>query len=400
MQLLHSERQLTTLKEATTALSRNAFDSDHETLAHGNPTSLISPILIPRPNPPNSMSPPSATSEPDPESQTVRIVKNFYSSLYLSSSEPPTAPSGEIHLQVHINEDHAALMTFKPRSAPGSDRITLPSLRILSEILASPIAQFFNDIVRRKAIPPGFAFADTILLYKNGDPADVTNCRPISLLSTLYMVLTKIFTRRLRNTIGERSILPPEQAGFRRNFSTIDHIHALNIIAEECNEFNIQLCAASVDFMKAFDSVELPMLWQALESFGVDTNMIKAVQLLYANCSVAIKVGNQLVNFELQRGVRQGDSMLPILFTIVLQYALNSIDWQGEGLRLGNKILSYLAYVDDIVLLAQNGEDLQVITEKLHQATARVGLQINFMKTNWMRLSNEVHIEKQLYSSR
>ncbi|EYC40932.1 hypothetical protein Y032_0589g376 [Ancylostoma ceylanicum] len=88
--------------------------------------------------------------------------------------------------------------------------------------------------------------------------------------------------------------------------------------------------------------------------------------------------------------------MSPILFTIVLQYALNSIDWQDKGLRLGNKILSYLAYADDIVLLAQNGEDLQVMIEKLHQAAAQVGLQINFMKTKWMRLSNEVHTEEQL----
>ncbi|EYC24887.1 hypothetical protein Y032_0013g2158 [Ancylostoma ceylanicum] len=138
------------------------------------------------------------------------------------------------------------------------------------------------------------------------------------------------------------------------------------------------------------------MLWRALESFEVDPNMIKAVQLLYANSRAAIKVGNQMVNFDLQRGVRQGDSMSPVLFTIVLQYALNSINWQGKGLRLGNKILSYLAYADDIVLLAQNFEDLQGMTEMLHQAAAQVGLQINFTKTKWMRLSNEIHTETQV----
>ncbi|EYC40459.1 hypothetical protein Y032_0611g635 [Ancylostoma ceylanicum] len=46
MQLLHSKWQLTILKEATTALSRNSFDSDHETLAHGNhrPISLLSTL--------------------------------------------------------------------------------------------------------------------------------------------------------------------------------------------------------------------------------------------------------------------------------------------------------------------------------------------------------------------
>ncbi|KAL6742349.1 reverse transcriptase [Ancylostoma duodenale] len=253
-------------------------------------------------------------------------------------------------------------------------------LRILSEILASPIAQFSNDIMRTKTVPPGFAFANTILLYKNGDPTSVTNHRPISLLSTLCKVLTKVFTRRLRNTIEERLTLPPEQAGFGKNFSTVDHMHALSTVAEKCHEFNIQLCAAFVDFKKAFDCVELPMLWQPLESFGVDPNMIKTVQLLYANSSAAVRVGNQLAKFELQRGVRQGDSMSPSLCTIVLRYALNSIDWRGKSLKLGTKTLSYLVYADDIVLLAHNHEDLESMTEMLYLAAAQMGLQINFIR--------------------
>ncbi|KAK6038947.1 endonuclease/exonuclease/phosphatase family protein [Cooperia oncophora] len=74
---------------------------------------------------------------------------------------------------------------------------------------------------------------------------------------------------RLTATIEEKSILPPEQAGFRKHFSTIDHIHTINMITEKCHEFNIELCAVFVDFKKAFDSVELPMIWKALEYFGV-----------------------------------------------------------------------------------------------------------------------------------
>ncbi|KAK6055793.1 hypothetical protein COOONC_06702 [Cooperia oncophora] len=111
--------------------------------------------------------------------------------------------------------------------------------------------------------------------------------RPISLLSTLYKVLTRIFTDRLTATIEEKSILPPEQAGFRKHFSTIDHIHTINMITEKCHEFNIELCAVFVDFKKAFDSVELPMIWKALEHFGVEENLIMAIQLLYAHSTAA-----------------------------------------------------------------------------------------------------------------
>ncbi|KAK6042824.1 hypothetical protein COOONC_19673, partial [Cooperia oncophora] len=245
---------------------------------------------------------PSPSDEPFPDhvSQSVKAVRNFYNALYHSSFGPPTPPSGQINLQVYNNEVQMAMKRSKARSAAGSDGIQSPSLRALSQILALPITHFFNNMIRT------------------------------------------------RLCLQEKSILPPEQAGFRKHFSTIDHIHTINMITEKCHEFNIELCAVFVDFKKAFDSVELPMIWKALEHFGVEENLIMAIQLLYAHSTAAVRIANQLAEFNLQRGVRQGDSMSPVLFTLVLQYALNLIDWQGKGLKLGNKTLSYLAYADDI----------------------------------------------------
>ncbi|KIH61461.1 hypothetical protein ANCDUO_08266 [Ancylostoma duodenale] len=284
MQLLHSKRPLTILKEPATTLSRNSPDSSNDTLLHGDPVastpSILTPSSNPCPNPPSSRNPCSTTNESDPETQTVQIVRNFYNNLYHSAFGPPTLPSEEIHLQIHINEIRAALMTCKPRSAPGCDRISSPPHPLRNSCITTCSVFQRHHENENGATWICFCQYDLTLI---GDPTNVTNYIPISLLSTLYKVLTKVLICRLRNTIEERSIIPPEQAGFRKNFSTVDHIHALSTVAEKCHEFNIQLCAAFIDFKKAFDSVELSMLLQALESFSVDPNMIKAVQLLYAN---------------------------------------------------------------------------------------------------------------------
>ena len=47
-----------------------------------------------------------------------------------------------------------------------------------------------------------------------------------------------------------------EQAGFRKGYSTTDHLQVLTQIIEKTNEYEIPMCLGFVDYEKAFDSVE------------------------------------------------------------------------------------------------------------------------------------------------
>ena len=63
-----------------------------------------------------------------------------------------------------------------------------------------------------------------------------------------------IVTTRLEKKLDENQ--PREQAGFRRKYSTTDHINAINQLKEKCREYNMPLCVAFVDYEEAFDSVQ------------------------------------------------------------------------------------------------------------------------------------------------
>ena len=92
-----------------------------------------------------------------------------------------------------------------------------------------------------------------MLLYKKGDLHDIGNYR-ICLLSVIYKLFTRVILNRIGRTLDEQQ--PIEQAGFRRGFSTIDHIHTLTSLIEVSREYKMPLCLTSIDLKKAFDSIE------------------------------------------------------------------------------------------------------------------------------------------------
>ena len=59
---------------------------------------------------------------------------------------------------------------------------------------------------------------------------------------------------RMKRELDENQ--PREQTGFRKGYSTIDHIHTLNPVLEKTNEYNIPLYIAFIDNEKAFDSID------------------------------------------------------------------------------------------------------------------------------------------------
>ncbi|VDP17415.1 unnamed protein product [Heligmosomoides polygyrus] len=103
-------------------------------------------------------------------------------------------------------------------------------------------------------VPSQWKTSRTVLLYKKGDVHDIGNYRPICLLSVVYKLFTRVVPKWISRTLDEGQ--PCEQAGFRRGFSTIDHIHTITKLIEVSQEYKLPLCFTFIDLKKAFDSVE------------------------------------------------------------------------------------------------------------------------------------------------
>ncbi|KAJ8890062.1 hypothetical protein PR048_009569, partial [Dryococelus australis] len=68
--------------------------------------------------------------------------------------------------------------------------------------------------------------------------------------------------------------------------------------------------------------------------------------------------GKLSASFEVKTGVKQGDCLSPLLFTLALKKAMKRVAEMESGLRIGRKV-HILAYVDYVVLLDKNKEELR-----------------------------------------
>ena len=107
---------------------------------------------------------------------------------------------------------------------------------------------------------------------------------------------------------------------------------------------------------------------------------------MYKNVKSKVKMYNMLGNeFFCSPGVRQGESLLPLLFSMFLNDIEDKFIHSGfEGLDVDMFNLYMLLYADDIVIFANNAEELQLDLNFLSEYCTRWKLKVNASKTKFL----------------
>ena len=169
------------------------------------------------------------------------------------------ADNEDLNVPILWSEIEKAVCSLKNNKSGGLDMILNEHFKICYKVstMKDILLKFFNIIFDSGIVPCDWSVGNIIPIYKqNGDPTDPANYRPITLLlSCLGKLVTNILNNRLQLFTEKYDKISQNQAGFRKGFSTVDHIFALNVLINLVQNRQKKLFCAFVDLKRAFETV-------------------------------------------------------------------------------------------------------------------------------------------------
>ena len=185
----------------------------------------------------------NATTEPYENVFGGSLHESFSETFYL-----------QLNGDISHNEVVEAISHLKQNKAGGPDTL-IPEIFIYSAEIITPFLGDFNQVFSSGQFPDAWTEAIIQPLHKKGNTQDPNNHRGISLLNVCSKLYSYIFNKILVTWIKENGSTGEEQAGFRQDYSTTDHIFTLFAVIQKYLLHKKKLYVAFIDFKKAFDLI-------------------------------------------------------------------------------------------------------------------------------------------------
>ena len=230
---------------------------------------------------------------------------------------------------------------------------------ICSGLLSSELAQVANSCLQGEITIPK-RWSDCFLALIPTPNKRLTRpetLRPLGIQDAAGKSFARVLKRILLGQVSEVVYKYPQYAYLakRSTYHAIDRVtQHCRIIRDELGHCtrNVQTkrlnhpikkiaggMQLSVDLSTAFDRVPRWALKRALAWAGADSNLIRVVDDLHAQCSYHIEHAGYTGSVNMRRGVRQGCTLAPLLFAIFTCYLADiigkrtQITWMHEHFR-------------------------------------------------------------------
>ena len=280
-----------------------------------------------------------------------------------------------------------ALRKLRVGKAAGEDEVAPEYVKYGGTEFIKVLTKLLQECWKQGKIPQRWRKTIVIPIHKKGNSNDCDNYRAISLSPVVLKVYTRVLESKLRQQIDHQ--LEDEQTAFRPGRQTQDQIFTIRTICEKGKEVFL----AFLDLKAAFDKVPRKVMWETLRKKNVQTKLIRAIKSTFDNVIGCVRMSAQCSNdFKMDMGIKQGDSLSPLLFIAVMDEILKSCKAETPKavighLNLQRVTIQALLFADDVVLISDSEQGLQKAVNEWTKQIKNRGMEMNANKSKVMKIS-------------
>lgn len=282
------------------------------------------------------------------------------------------------------------MFSLNPNKAPGPDGLTSAFFKGAWSIIGVEVVNSITNFFNTGFLPKSTNSTILSLVPKFPGASRITDYKPISLLNTIYKVISRLLVRRLKPILIDL-ILPNQTAFVEGKLLLENTVLDSELVNGYHKNKGARRITIKVDIAKAFDTLSWDFLFAALSSFDLPPPLLNLLKACV--CTTSFTVGyNGVVNgsFKGKRGLRQGDPLSPYLFVI----AMNCLSMMpDQEARLGNLSyhhhcrktrLTHLSFTDDLMIFIDGSLDsVQRVLQIFHEFEKRSGLAVSLQKSSF-----------------
>lgn len=268
-------------------------------------------------------------------------AKNFDSNLPPTPILPPIQDSADYTSNTLFTVDFIRkYLLGKRKKTPGYDCISAQLLYELPYDLLGKIADIFNNKWADVRFPKEWGITLIIPILKpNRDPHSIESYIPIALLTTLLKCFNSKIKELMTEHIINNCLLPATYYGFCKGKGVNDVFFDLINEVYEKRRLKKQIALISIDFSKAFDTVNCTKLISILQEKKFSTKSITWITQFLFNRQILMKNDHGYGEVSTSKGLPQGSCLSPLLFNI----------YTTEFHSINEELVKVYQYADDYI---------------------------------------------------
>jgi hypothetical protein len=214
-------------------------------------------------------------------------------------------------------------------------------------------------------IPPGWQLAEGCFVPKEENSSDLSQFRPISLLSVEGKIFFSLLSKRITEYLMSNNYIDisVQKGGVPGISGCLEHTSIISQLLREAKEEKGDVAIIWLDLANAYGSVPHMLVEDTLGRYHVPDKIRKILQQYYKGLKFRFSVGQYTTSWhDVEKGIPAGCTVSVILFSAAMNMLMKTAEKECRGpvTRSGIRQLPGRAFMDDMTVTTKTAQGAKV----------------------------------------